>query len=127
MHPAELVEALQRATTDARNPIIRFARDGDVHAVSDGLLALLGFSREEFEAGAIDWDELTPPQYWALDEYCLGQLLKSGVAEPYVKELVRKDGTRIAVRILCAINAGSPSEGVALVVELTERESPLAS
>ena len=121
MEPAELAEAITRATTDARVPSIRFALDGEVIAASEPLLVLLGYGRDEFLS--IDWDGLTPRAYWGLDEICLAQLAKGSMADPYVKEFTRKNGSRVAARVFCARSSGG-NDAIAVVVELAERTNP---
>ena len=108
----------------ARIPEMRFARDGSVLAANDALLNLLGFSRTEFEAGRIDWDELTPRAYWVLDEQFLAQLAQGNVPDPYVKEFFRKDGSRIAVRLVSSPGAAAPAAAIVAVVALVERGTP---
>jgi PAS domain S-box-containing protein len=70
---------------------------GQVHEANDAYLKMLGYSREEFLSGKIDWTTLTPPE-WRQADAASAQLLKrTGVDPPREKELFRKDGSRAAV------------------------------
>jgi PAS domain-containing protein len=71
-------------------PIGIWRYDGGFAEVNDALLELIGCSRADFAAGAIDWRALTPPNYLPLDEDCMRQLESGPVAEPYVKEYIRR-------------------------------------
>jgi hypothetical protein len=84
-------------------------------------LQLIGYSRAEFDAGVIDWDGITPSEYWALDERCVGELLMTRIASPYVKEFIRRDGERVAVRVFECWELFEPQIGVTIAVELAER------
>lgn len=115
-----LVGLLRRADKDGRNAVIRLARDGAVLAASDAFLALVGYSRADFENGTIDWDAMTPEMYWPLDERCLAQLIHGEIADSYVKELVRKDASHVAVRLFAGRLSGHGEELIAIAVELVE-------
>ncbi|MDX2150417.1 MAG: ATP-binding protein [Bryobacteraceae bacterium] len=70
---------------------------GTLSMVNDAYLRIIGYTREEFEAGQVRWDEITPPESRAADEEGIRQVLAEGVSEPYEKEYVRKDGTRVPI------------------------------
>jgi PAS domain S-box-containing protein len=119
-----LLGLFRRADKDRRNAVIRLARDGAVVAASDAFLALVGYSRADFDNGAIDWDAMTPEIYWPLDEQCLAQLMHGEIADSYVKELVRKDASRVAVRLFAGRLSGHGEEMIAVAVELVEPDHP---
>jgi PAS domain S-box-containing protein len=97
-------------------PIATWSYDGGFLEVNDALLDLIGYSREEFAAGKISWRELTPPQYLPLDENCMRELETSPVAQPYVKEYVRKDGSRVAVRLHNGRDMHVPGQGIVVIL-----------
>ena len=78
----------------------------------------MGYSREEMAGGLVNWESLTPPESLPLDEHCMRQLADAAVATPYVKEYVRKDGCRIAVKLFNARDLSGSGEGVALIVKI---------
>jgi PAS domain S-box-containing protein len=122
-----LVGLLRRADGDTRRAVIRFGQDGAIVSASDAFLALVGYSRAEFDDGAIDWDAMTPPLYWPLDDECLAQLIRGEVADSYVKELVRKNASRVAIRLFAARLAAHGNEMIAVAVELLEPDHPFGS
>ena len=73
--------------------------DGTVVEANDALLTMIGYTRDDYEAGAIPWPDLTPEQYRPLDDQSRRDLVESGVFAPFDKEYLRKDGTRVPVRL----------------------------
>jgi PAS domain S-box-containing protein len=94
---------------------------GAVADGNDAYFHLIGFTREEALAGKVRWDLITPPEWVDADRRAMEDLLSRGVAEPFEKEYVRKDGTRVPVLVGVALLEGSTTETVAFVVDLTER------
>ena len=70
--------------------------DGKLLDGNDAFLKLLGYSREEMFSGALRWDEMTPPEYNGVDQRAVEQLRNTGIAPPWEKEFIRKDGRRVA-------------------------------
>jgi PAS domain S-box-containing protein len=95
---------------------------GGISDANDAFLRILGYSREELRSGAIRWADLTPPEYRAADLRALEELRRSGTCQPYEKQFVRKDGGRIAVLAGGATFEGASDQGVAFVLDLTERK-----
>jgi PAS domain S-box-containing protein len=96
--------------------------DGEVLLANDYYLQLLGVSREEFLAGKVDWRQFTPPEWQAADEKALAELQERGVCEPYEKEYIRSDGTRVPVYIADAMLPGPGGEIAAFILDITERK-----
>jgi PAS domain S-box-containing protein len=89
---------------------------------NDAFLDMVGYTRADLEAGLIDIQAMTPPEYAALDERGMTEMLATGEATPYEKEYVRKDGSRVPVLVGRKLIKESPPEWVAFVLDLTERK-----
>lgn len=96
--------------------------DGRITDANNKFLAMTGYTREDLAHGRLRWAELTPSKYWPSDERALAQLESTGVDIPYEKEFIRKDGTRVPVIIGAAMLDESHQEGVAFVLDITERK-----
>jgi PAS domain S-box-containing protein len=80
---------------------------GAISDANDALLRLVGYSREDLDAGRVSWLEMTPPDERHLDERALESLRTHGLCEPYEKHYIRKDGTRVPIVIGAALIDGS--------------------
>lgn len=89
---------------------------------NDTFLELVGYSREDLEAGRLRWPELTPPEYLALDDLAHEEGLRFGACTPFEKELIRKDGSRIPVLVATAVLKLSPFKWITFVQDLRERD-----
>ncbi len=97
--------------------------DGFITDANDAYLTLAGYTREEFaELGRINWRNLTPPEYKHLDERAIEETMATGVSSIFEKEYVRRDGTRVPVILGIALLSDSQHDGVAFVLEITERK-----
>jgi PAS domain S-box-containing protein len=70
---------------------------GKIESANDAFLGIVGYSREDLEAGLIDWAAMTPGEYADLDRTAIEELAATGVCTPIVKEYIRKDGSRVSV------------------------------
>jgi PAS domain S-box-containing protein len=95
---------------------------GTIQEANDAFLQIVGYTREEFDAGQVNWARLTPPQDAAVDRIALEQLRSAGRCQPYEKHYVHKNGSLVPVLIGGAFLADSHDRGVAFVVDLTERK-----
>jgi len=89
---------------------------------NDAFLKLVRYSREDLLAGRLQWPDLTPPEYAALDDLAHEEGLRFGACTPYEKELLRKDGTRVPVLVATAVLKLSPFRWITFVQDLRERD-----
>lgn len=87
---------------------------------NDAYLDMLGYTREELRSGLLRWDEITPPEYRAADQAAVEALHRTGVAPPWEKEMLRKDGTRVAVLLGVAMLEASDASCIAYIVDLSK-------
>jgi len=90
--------------------------------VNDAFLDLAGYTRGDLASGRLSWPDLTPPEYSALDELAHEEGLRFGACTPYEKELLCKDGTRVAVLVVTAVLKLSPFRWITFVQDLRERD-----
>ncbi|WP_187435845.1 PAS domain S-box protein [Bradyrhizobium hipponense] len=96
--------------------------EGRVLEANDAFLRLVGHDRDDLLSGRVRWTDLTPPEWHEHDERALRELYSNTVAQPYEKEFFRKDGSRVPVLIGGALFEEGGDEGVAFVLDLTERK-----
>jgi PAS domain S-box-containing protein len=96
--------------------------DGQILEANDAFLRLVGYDREELVSGRVSWREITPDTWRATDEQALAELAATGSCAPFEKEYVRKDGSRVPVLVGTALFEGQRDEGVAFVLDLSERK-----
>jgi PAS domain S-box-containing protein len=96
--------------------------EGRIYEANETFLRMMGYSREELAAGRLNWRELTPPEWHETDERHLQDVQKTGRVPPFEKEYFRKDGTRVPILLGAASFDEDQSQGVAFVLDLTERK-----
>ena len=102
--------------------VIYWNTDGEIVDANDRFLEMVGYTREELRAGEIDWINMTPTDQRYLDERSLAELKATGAnAVPFEKDYLRKDGTRVPVILASAMLDEERRNGVAFVLDNTER------
>jgi PAS domain S-box-containing protein len=96
---------------------------GGLHEANDAFLRTVGYSRQDLLSGNVNWASITAPEYRAADAHAIEELAQSGTFQPYEKEYIRKDGERVAVLIAGAAFEGSSEQGVAFILDLSERKA----
>src|SRR5579871_1752127 len=84
-------------------------------------LSLVGFTREDVQAGQLRWHDLTPPEFIVLDDLAHEEELRFGACTQFEKELICKDGSRVPVLIATAILKLSPFRWITFIQDLRER------
>lgn len=97
---------LARAALEASEKRFRAALEiqtvGAIYCTADGLLTdandaflrMSGYSREEFLANRLTWQNLTPPEWMTVSTHAIAEIKARGETTPYEKEYIRKDGSR---------------------------------
>ena len=84
---------------------------------------MVGYDHEDLVAGRLRWTDLTPPEWRDRDDALDPRANENAeVCEPFEKEYFRKDGSRVPVLIGVATFEEGGNEGVAFVLDLTERK-----
>ncbi|WP_408350710.1 trifunctional serine/threonine-protein kinase/ATP-binding protein/sensor histidine kinase [Paraburkholderia sp. RL17-337-BIB-A] len=95
---------------------------GNASEANDAFLQIVGYTRQDLLSGNINWTGMTPPEYRAADARHVEELRRTGTCQPFEKEYIRKDGRRVPVMVGSAILEGSQEQGLAFVLDLTERK-----
>jgi len=96
--------------------------EGRIVEANDALLRIVGYDREDLVTGHVQWTDLTPPEWRERDALAIEGLRATGAMPPYEKEYFRKDGSRVWVLIGGALFEQGANQGVAFVLDLTERK-----
>jgi PAS domain S-box-containing protein len=94
---------------------------GAIDEANETFLQIVGYTREDLKAGLVNWARLTPPEDAEKDQRALEQLREVGRIQNYEKHYIRKDGSLVPIIIGAALLAGSRDQGVAFIVDLSER------
>jgi PAS domain S-box-containing protein len=96
---------------------------GRIIEANDAFLRLVGHDRADLLSGRLSWTGLTPPEWLEHDERRqVPELKVSGSLQPFEKEYFRKDGSRVPVLIGAATFEEGGNQGVAFVLDLSERK-----
>ncbi|UPJ52851.1 PAS domain S-box protein [Bradyrhizobium sp. 200] len=102
--------------------IIIWEVDGRILEANDAFLRMVGYDREDLASGRLHRAMLTPPEWHERDARTEAELRRSGTAQPFEKEYVRKDGSRVPVLIGGAMFEEGANQGVGFVLDLTQRK-----
>ena len=96
--------------------------EGRFLEMNDEFLRTVGYDREDLLEGSIRWTDLTPPDWRDRSSARMEKGKSSGRFEPFEKEYTRKDGSRVPVLIGGATFEVGGNQGVAFVLDRTERK-----
>ena len=99
-----------------------FDFDGRVIEANEAFLHIVGHSRNDIVSGRVSWSELTPAEWQEADDRAVAELRARGSCKAYEKEYLRHDGSRVPVLVGAAALGGPRDQGVAFVLDLTERK-----
>jgi PAS domain S-box-containing protein len=96
--------------------------EGGISEANDTFLQMLGCDREDLASGRVRWRDLTPPDWRDRSVRAMEKIKQAGNLQPYEREYLRKDGSRVPVLIGSAAFDEQRDEGVAFVLDLSERK-----
>lgn len=100
---------------------------GNISDPNDAFLRIIGYTREEFNSGQINWRSMTPPEYRTRDEQALAEVAATGSCTPFEKEFFHKEGRRVTVMVGAAALEGAKDHGICFVVDISEQKQAMAA
>ncbi len=89
---------------------------------NDHFLTMIGYTREEVASCRLRWPEITPPDFADLDARAMSEIAERGVATPYEKVFLRRDGSRLPILLGAAELQRQPQLWISFVLDLTEQK-----
>ncbi|WP_236169164.1 trifunctional serine/threonine-protein kinase/ATP-binding protein/sensor histidine kinase [Pseudomonas atacamensis] len=102
--------------------IIVWGVEGEIIEANDAFLRMVGYTRDELLSGSVHWRDMTPPAMRANSDIALATAIHTGRAQPFEKEYIRKDGSRLPVIVGLAAFEASQQQGLAFVLDISERK-----
>jgi PAS domain S-box-containing protein len=102
--------------------IFIFDLEGRIVEANDAFLQMVGYDRDDLVAGRVRWTDLTPPEWRDRLARAATELKRTGTVQPYEREYFRKDRSRVPALIGSAAFDEQRDQGVAFVLDLTERK-----
>jgi PAS domain S-box-containing protein len=102
--------------------IFTWSTDGLILEANDAFLEMVEQDRDDLVSGRLRWRTLTPAEWHDTDDQHLAEMKATGIVQPYEKEYIRKSGGCVPVLVGCASVQTASEEGVAFVVDLTDRK-----
>lgn len=96
--------------------------NGNINEANDTFLQIIGYTRQDLEAGKISWIDMTPSEYLPLDEQAIEQIKATGDYTVYEKEYIRKDGSRVPVLVGAIQIEPEQPNAIAFILDITERK-----
>jgi PAS domain S-box-containing protein len=95
---------------------------GRIVDANEAFLDMVGYSREDLISGRLYYPALTPPEWNEVSERARVVVKTTGTANVFEKEYLRKDGNRVPILLGGATFGEGQDQGVAFVLDLTERK-----
>ncbi|MDZ8077483.1 MAG: PAS domain S-box protein [Nostoc sp. DcaGUA01] len=99
--------------------------EGNISEANDEFLRIVGYTQEDLQAGKLRWTEITPREYFYLDELAVAEAKSKGACTPYEKEYIRKDGSRVPIVIGYSLLGEARHKSVAFILDISEQQAAL--
>jgi PAS domain S-box-containing protein len=96
--------------------------NGRIIEANEAFLHMVGYSQEDLASGRMRWTDLTTPEWRELIPREIAELKMKGSLQAFEKEYLRKDGSRVPVLIGSALFDEQQGQGLAFVLDLTDRK-----
>lgn len=97
------------------------AKTNRITEANDVFLKMVGYTREEMNAGKLHWPSMTPPEYLEQDERKWQECVEKGWTEPFEKEYIRNDGTRVPIILGVTALDEERTQWACFVLDLSDR------
>lgn len=94
---------------------------GQILDANNEFLRIVGYDQNDLLSGRVNWTDMTPPELRDRDALTISKLTNKQAVQPFEKEYIRKDGSHVPVLVGVASLEGTEDQGVAFVLDLTER------
>ncbi len=102
--------------------VVMWTLDGAIVGANEAFLHMVQYGHEDIASGRVRWTDLTPAEWRDCDEQAVADLKATGIFQAFEKEFFRKNGSRVPVLMGGALFEGSRNDGVAFVLDLSERK-----
>ena len=117
------LEAKVRCLVDANVVgIVMFTLEGGIKGANDAFLDMVNYTHDDLTSDRIGWKDLTPSEWHDRDAQAISELTSTGSFQPFEKEYIRKDGSRIPILLGGTLFEEGANEGVAFIVDLSEQK-----
>jgi PAS domain S-box-containing protein len=96
--------------------------EGAVLASNEAFLRMVQYEHEDVAAGRVRWWDMTPADWRERAQRALTEVVQTGTVQPFESEFFRKDGSRVPVLIGATLFQEGGNDGVAFLLDLTERK-----
>lgn len=102
--------------------IVMWNLDGSITGANEAFLNMVQYDQDDIASGRVRWTDLTPPEWQECDYWAIAQLKRTATFEPYEKEFLRKDGSRVPIMLGGALFEESGKDGVAFILDLRKQK-----
>jgi PAS domain S-box-containing protein len=101
--------------------------DSQIVDANEAFLRIVGYGHDDVASGRLRWRDLSPPEWRDADDRREAELSASGTVHPYEKECFHRSGRRVPVLVGASTFEREQDQGVAFVLDLTERKAAEAA
>jgi len=122
MYEADIQKYQEKLSALFKAPILGILF-GDIYGfisqANDEFLRIIGYTRDEFNAGKIKSTDITPPEFYPRDVKGIAIARQTGRCNPYEKQYIRKDGSLIWVLVGYVLVEPAREESVAFILDIS--------
>ncbi len=114
-------EAIYRRIADANLIGVAFGdTDGNISYVNDEMLRMMGYTREDYEAGKINWVQCLAPESLAEQKYFTEKLFREGKIAGYERVFIKPDGGQTPYLGAAALVDPGQDFHVSIAIDMTQ-------
>jgi len=102
--------------------IVMFTLQGAITGANEAFLRMVQYDHEDLASGRVRWRDITPAEWHDRDERAVNELEATSTFQPFEKEYLRRDGSRVPVLLGGALFESGGNDGVAFVLDLSEQK-----